>query len=122
MQIWIEIEENGNCGYHPLQTFEVRGRPETGAAVVVESLPGASGPSEVVGWCSEGGGPCGVTVVLVGDSGAGTSRLIRGGDNGLRVRPAGSGGEWSLKSGDQSGEPYILLPEAAVYRVVDPEN
>ena len=120
-QIWIDIEDNENCGYFPMQTFEMRGSPETSPSVVVDDLPGpegSEGPQEIVGWCSEGGGtPCEVTVVLVGDSGAGESRLINGGDNGIRIRPAGSSEPWSLDAGRQRGEPYILLVSEASYRL-----
>jgi hypothetical protein len=109
-QVWIDIEENENCGYHPLQTFEPQGLPQVAPSVVIEEVSGGAGPHEVVGWCSDGGGsPCDVTVVVIGDSGAGRSRLVMGGDNGVRLRPAGSATAWSLAARDQRGEPYILL-------------
>jgi len=82
-QVWIEIEENDNCGYHPLQTFEQQGEPTSYSSVVVEDVAGAEGPHEVVGWTTEdGGGPCDVTVILIGDSGSGQSILVHGGDAG----------------------------------------
>ena len=110
-QVWIEIEDNENSGYHPLQTFESRGIPETAPSVVIEDVAGATGAQEVVGWCSDGdGSPCDVTVVVVGDSGAGMSRLVMGGDNGIRIRLAGSTAAWSLSAPGQRGEPYMLLP------------
>ena len=116
--IWIDIEDNDNCGYFPMQTFEMRGVPETGPSVVVDDLPGSEGPQQVVGWCSDGGGmTCEVTVVLVGDSGAGESRFINGGDNGVRIRPVDSSEPWSLDAEHQRGEPYILLVSDAGYRL-----
>ena len=118
-QIWIEIEDNENCGYFPTQVFEARSAPETGSAVEVEELAGFSGRQTLVGWCSDrGGSPCEVTVVVVGDSGAGESRLIRGGDHGVRIRPADSKEEWALESPSQRGEPYILLNPATAYRMI----
>jgi hypothetical protein len=109
-QVWIDIEENENCGYHPLQTFESQGVPQVAASVVIEEGVGVAGAYEVVGWCSDrGGSPCDVTVIVIGDSGAGRSRLVMGGDNGVRLRPAGTAAAWSLASPDQRGEPYILL-------------
>ena len=50
-----------------------------------------------------------MTVLLIGDSGAGQSRLIRGGDAGVRLRPTSSTEEWSVDSPNQVGEPYIIL-------------
>lgn len=117
-QIWIEVEDNDNSGYFPIQTFEVRSAPESGKTVEVSELPGSKGPQEITGWCSENdGSPCGVTVVLIGDSGAGESRLIRGGDHGVRIRPAGHAEAWSLDAEAQRGEPYVLLDSDADYRL-----
>ena len=115
--IWIELEDNENCEYYPVQTFETRADPESGISVEVDELPGAEGPQEIVGWCAETGGPCDVTVVLIGDSGSGESRLIKGGDHGIRIRRAGSDEPWSLTSATQRGEPYILLNTTARYRL-----
>jgi len=123
LQIWIDLEENENCGYYPLQTFETRGEQEFGKSVVLETLPGKSQPHEVIGWCSDfGGSACDVTVVLVGDSGAGSSRLVKGGDFGLRIRPVGPTDEWSINATNQFGEPYLLLPEEAAYCLIDGNN
>lgn len=117
-QVWIEIEDNENCGYFPMQTFEMRAAPETGSSVRVDELPGSAGPQEITGWCSEGGSsPCEVSVVLIGDSGAGESRLIKGGTHGVRIRPAGSNEPWSLESDSQRGEPYVLLDSRAPYQL-----
>ncbi len=117
-QIWIEVEDNDNSGYFPIQTFEARSEPETARLVEVAELPGSDGPQHITGWCStNGGSPCDVTVVLIGDSGAGESRLVRGGDHGVRIRPTSSAEEWSLESKMQRGEPYLLLSSDAEYRL-----
>ena len=50
-------------------------------------------------------------------SGAGESRLVKGGDHGVRIRPAGSGEPWSLTAEEQRGEPYLLLTSDAGYRL-----
>ncbi len=119
-QVWIDIEDNENCGYYPTQTFEMRGIPETGSAVEVDELPGATDPQRIVGWCSDGGGtPCEITVVTIGDSGAGESRLIKGGDYGVRVRPATAAESWSIDAPTERGEPYILLDSEARYRLIE---
>ncbi len=117
-QVWIEIDDNENSGYFPVQTFEALGQPERGSSVVVDDVPGRDGPQEIVGWCSDNGGqPCDVAVILVGDSGSGQSRLVRGGDNGIRMRSAGDQTVWALAAAGQAGEPYILLSTAVGYRL-----
>ena len=109
-QIWIEIDDNENCGYFPVQVFEVLGQPEKGRRLVAEEVPGRTGPQEIVGWCSDDGGtPCEVVAVVIGDSGSGQSRLVRGGDNGIRMRSADSTADWDLDNHDQAGEPYLLM-------------
>ena len=107
VQVWIEIDENENCGYFPTQVFEARGEESVAESVVVDQ----SGLHEVIGW--QDGAPFPVRVVPVGDSGAGQSTLVYGGNNGIRMRQAGSDDAWSEDSGDQIGEPYLLLAEGA---------
>lgn len=102
-QVWIEIEENENCGYFPIQVFEARGVERVADSAIIEHL----GRQQVVGW--EDGVPAEVRVVPVGDSGAGESLLIYGGNNGVRCRPASSSGPWSVDNEGESGEPYLLL-------------
>ncbi len=107
-QVWIDIEDNENCGYFPMQTFEARGVESVAESVVLEDVSGFEGRCEVIGWSDEG--RCEIRVVAIGDSGAGESILIYGGNNGIRLRPSGSGTEWSLDATEQFGEPYMLLP------------
>ncbi len=110
-RIYVEVEENPNSWYLPLQTFETRGEPKTASAIRVDAISGSDGPHDVVGWSSEGGGtPCDVTYVEISDSGAAVSLLVMGGDYGIRMRPANSPGPWSLDDETQRGDPYALLP------------
>lgn len=121
--IFIDIEENDNCGYHPMQTFETVGDERVYAAVQIPDVYARTGPHVVVGWHSEdGGGPCPVTVVEVTDSGASTSLLIAGGDCGIRLRPAQAHAEapaWKLGDPNQWGEPYLLLPPETALAPLD---
>ena len=103
-QVWIEIDENDNCGYFPIQVFEARGTEQVANSIVVEH----NGRQEVVGW--EDGAPTTVRVVPVGDSGVGESLLIYGGNNGVRMRRASLSEPWSIRNDRESGEPYLLLP------------
>ena len=115
-QIMIDIEDNDNSGYFPVQVFETQGEPRTSAVITVPSIPGSDEPHEVVGWCSvagKGGGPCDVTAVRVGDSGSGRALMIHGGDHGIRLRPAASGSKWNLEAGEQKGEPYMMLASSS---------
>ena len=110
-QVWIDIEDNDNCGYSPMQTFEVRGVGRSAASVVLESVTGVDGRCEVVGWSDIGRSE--VRVVAVGDSGAGESILVHGGNHGIRMRASGDSSEWSLDSSAEFGEPYLLLPSGS---------
>lgn len=117
-RIFIDVEENPNCGYHPMQTFETRTEEREVDELWVPGMPGEDGPHLVVGWCSEGGdGPCPLTLVEVTDSGAAVSMLVMGGDYGLRIKPEGSG-EWSLDAAEQWGEPYMLLDPGGLHREI----
>lgn len=102
-QIWIEIEENENCGYFPMMVFQATGQERAASSVFVD----LNGEHEVIGW--EDGAPTAVRVVRVGDSGAGTSTLIYGGNNGIRLRPAGATSPWRLDAEDQFGEPFLSI-------------
>jgi len=106
----IDIEDNDNSGYFPIQVFETQSEPRIANVITIPNIPESDEPHDVVGWCSEDGGrPCEVTAVLVGDSGAGQVMMIHGGDHGIRLRPSSSDTPWSLDSSDQIGEPYLLL-------------
>ena len=107
----IDLEENENSGYFPIQIFETQGKPRSVKMITVPNIPESDAPHDVVGWCSDdGGSACNVTVVAVGDSGLGQVTMIYGGDHGIRLRPSSSKSIWSLNETDQSGEPYMLLP------------
>ena len=112
-QIWIEVEENPNCGYLPLRTYSSIGEERSATSVLV-AYSSDEGRTEVTGWSSEGGGSqCAVRWVRVGDSGEGESILVYGDDWGVRLRPEGSPSNWDLAAPDQSGEPYLLISPSA---------
>ena len=109
-QIMIDIEDNENSGYFPIQVFEVQSEPRSAAMIIITDMPGANEPYDVVGWSSTGGGTaCEATAVTISDSGSGQATMIHGGDFGIRTRPSSSSSDWSIKSEDQKGEPYLLL-------------
>ena len=115
-QVWIDIEDNDNCGYFPMQTFEARGVERVASSVVLESVTNVEGRCEIVGWSDEG--RCDVRVIQVGDSGAGESILVYGDNHGIRLRPSNSEGEWMLGAPHEFGEPYMLLPAGTVVEFI----
>ena len=116
-QVWIDIEDNDNCGYFPMQTFEVRGVERVASSVVLDSVTNVEGRCEVVGWSDEG--VCDVRVVAVGDSGAGESVLVYGGNHGIRLRSYKIADAWSLWSPEEFGEPYMLLPSLSEVEFIE---
>ncbi len=116
-QVWIDIEDNDNCGYFPMQTFEVRGQERIASSILLDDVTSVEGRCEAVGWSEEG--RCAVRVVPVGDSGAGESILVYGGNHGIRLRSADSGSDWSLESEDEFGEPYMLLPTGSEIEFIE---
>ena len=113
-QIWIEIEENPNCGYLPLRTYSSIGEEQSARSVLLAYTEGGE-LTEVTGWGPDNGGaPCEVHWVRVGDSGEGESVLVYGGDWGVRLRPSPSQAEWCMTAPDQSGEPYLLLAPGVI--------
>ena len=107
-QVWIDIEDNDNCGYFPILTFEVRGTERVANRVVLDDVTNVDGRCEIVGWSDAG--QCEVRVVPVGDSGSGESILVHGGNHGIRLRSQRAGDAWSLESSSEFGEPYLMLP------------
>ncbi len=110
-QIWVDVEENPNSEYLPMRVFETQGEEIVASAIRVSEVSGGEGPHEIVGWSSDGDGtPTDITYAPVTDSGAAISILVVGGDFGVRMRPVGATGVWSLDGDAQRGEPYLLLP------------
>ena len=59
----------------------------------------------------EPGSPVPAMYAPVSDSGQARAHLVYGGDFGIRFRPSGSAGDWSLDDPDQWGEPYVVLTD-----------
>ncbi|MBI2964694.1 MAG: hypothetical protein HYY34_00660 [Chloroflexi bacterium] len=122
-QIYVEVEENPNCAYSPLQTFQTLEPPKTATALVVPEVSGGRGAHAVVGWGSaRGGSACPVTYARVTDSGAGSSLLISGGDFGIRLKPLGDRTPWKIGAAGQWGEPYMLTDAAAAVTPIEGET
>jgi hypothetical protein len=61
----------------------------------------------VTGWSSAG--PCVAMSALAEDSGEGVVLLVYGGDEGLRLQPAGSADDWDISNSAQWGEACLML-------------
>jgi hypothetical protein len=111
-QVFLEVEENENCDYMPLQVYEGKADPVPVSRVRLFEPGRPRGVYEVAGWASEGSGaPTAAMYVPVSDSGQAEVHLVYGGDWGVRLRPADSVEEWDLDSPDQWGEPYLMLTD-----------
>ena len=108
--IFLEVEDNENCEYMPLQVYEAHSDPVPIFEVNLEEPGRPPGVYSVTGWSSEGGGtPCPAMYAPVSDSGQAVVHLVYGGDWGVRFKPQGSEHPWDLGNADQWGEPYIML-------------
>ena len=112
--IYIEIEENDNCEYMPMQLYEAQDDPVPVHRVKLFDPEMPHGIYDVTGWSSEkGGSPTSAVYVPVADSGQAIVHLVCGGDWGIRLRQSGINEEWDVNSPNQFGEPYLMLTDAA---------
>ena len=112
--IYLEIEENDNCEYMPMQVYEAQADSVPVRRVRLFEPDRPHGVYEVTGWSSEDSGtPSLAMYVPVSDSGQATVHLVSGGDWGVRLRPEGRDEEWDLDSPSQWGEPYLMLTDQA---------
>jgi hypothetical protein len=112
--IFLEVEENPNCGYMPLQVYEAHREPVPIRKLILAEPDRPHGVYWVTGWSSEGGGtPCPAMYTPVSDSGQGVAHLVYGGDWGIRLKPEASDEDWDIASPNQHGEPYLALIDEA---------
>ncbi|MBM3932700.1 MAG: hypothetical protein FJ319_00055 [SAR202 cluster bacterium] len=107
--IYLEIEQNPNCDYMPMQVYDPHLEAVPVRRVRIEDPGHPFGVYEVTGWSSERGGtPCPAMYAPIMDSGAAEAHLVYGGDWGVRLRPEGSNEPWDVSSPRQWGEPYVI--------------
>lgn len=110
--IYIEVEENENSEYMPMQVYEALSPPRPIHKVRLIGHGNAVGIYDVIGWSSENGGsPCPAMYAPVSDSGQAVVHLIFGGDWGIRLRQETSPLDWRVGSPAQFGEPYLMLTD-----------
>jgi hypothetical protein len=112
--IYLEVEENPNCSYMPMQAYEQQEEPVPVFRVRLSEPGRPAGIYVVTGWSSEGGGtPCPAMYAPVSDSGQASVHLVFGGDWGVRLKPEDSEEAWHVESDGQFGEPYLMLTDPA---------
>ena len=113
--IEVDVEAGRNCDLSVTRMFEALEPPREARWVAAAFRPdGWEGACDVAGWAD--GAPAPAMAAKVSDSGDGVLTLVYGGDEGLRLRPAGSSTEWSLDDPAQWGEPCLLLDAATEVR------
>ena len=114
--IYIEVEDNDNCDYMPMQVYEPQAESRPITQVRLEDPDRPHGLYAVTGWSSEGDGtPVDAMYAPVSDSGQARAHLVYGGDWGVRLKLVDIDEEWDTDSPKQFGEPYlILLDDAAI--------
>ena len=108
--IYIEVEDNDNCDYMPMQVYEPQAEPRLIIEVRLEEPDRPHGLYNVIGWSSEGDGTAmDAMYAPVSDSGQARAHLIYGGDWGIRLKPVELNEDWDIDSPNQFGEPYLIL-------------
>ena len=109
----VEVPPNPNCEPVDLRLFHDVEAAQPVHRVCLERTPDRPAWYEVVGWTAAGA-PCPAWAQRVDDSGEGVAVLIHGGDAGVRLRPEGAAGPWTLDDPQQWGAPFLLLADDPV--------
>jgi hypothetical protein len=115
MFIEVEVEAGDNCDFSFTRIYISIKDPKLVTRVQAPSLRGEIDHFVVTGWSAEG--PTQARLATVDDSGEGTVLLVYGGDEGIRLRPAGSNDQWSLDAPNQWAEPCLLLDPNAQFEI-----
>ena len=107
MLVEVEVVSGENSPLDLHRMFDLLTDPIEVVRVYATNPMGEDLWCRVTGWSSQG--PCPAQSALAEDSGEGVVLLVYGGDQGLRLQPAGSGEEWDLASAGQWGEACLML-------------
>lgn len=107
MFIEVEVEAGDNCDFSFTRVYSSTEDPKLITRVQAPGPRGEIDHFDVIGWSTQG--PTPARLATVDDSGEGRVLLVYGGNEGIRLRPAGSNDQWSLDASDQWGEPCLLL-------------
>ena len=109
MLVEVEVVGGENSPLDLHRMFDLLTSPTEVVRVFATNPIGEDLWCHVTGWSSEG--PCLAMSALAEDSGEGVVRLVYGGDQGLRLQPAGSPDDWDLANSVQWGEACLMLAE-----------
>ena len=107
MLVEVEVTGGENSPLDLHRMFDLLSDPIQVARVFATNPMGEDLWCEVTGWSSQGA--CTAMSALAEDSGEGVVLLIYGGDEGLRLKPAGSDDDWDLANSAQWGEACLML-------------
>lgn len=107
MFVEVEVSQSANCPMSLTRVFDAMKTPVPVSRVMASSPEDEDQMCDVIGWSSSG--PCAAYTALVEDSGEGIARLVYGGDEGIRLKPAGFEEPWDLDNPHQWGEACLLL-------------
>lgn len=113
MLLEIDVIAGKNSPMDLNRVFDLLSKPRAISRLYTADPAGQDQWCEVTGW--EASGPCPAFAALSEDSGEGVVLLVYGGDDGIRLKPLGSGEGWDLASGDQWGEACLLLGKDAPF-------
>ncbi|MCH7737708.1 MAG: hypothetical protein IH872_09965 [Chloroflexi bacterium] len=107
MLVEVEVVSGENSPMDLHRMFDLLTDPIEVMRVFATNPVGEDLWCQVTGWSSQG--PCAAMSALAEDSGEGVVLLVYGGDEGLRLQPAGSGDDWELTNSAQWGEACLML-------------
>ena len=114
MLLEVEVVSGANSPLDLHRMFDLLSPPAEVRRVWATSPSGEDGWCEITGWGEDG--PCPAMAALSEDSGEGVVLLVYGGDEGVRLRPAGTAGEWDLMSPIQWGEACLMLDKDTLFQ------
>ena len=107
MQVEVEVVGGENSPLDLHRMFDLLSDPIEVMRVFATNPMGEDLWCRVTGWSSQG--PCAAMSALAEDSGEGVVLLVYGGNEGLRLQPAGSSDVWEITNSNQWGEACLML-------------
>ncbi len=107
MLVEVEVVSGENSPLDLHRMFDLLTDPIEVVRIFATNPMGEDLWCRVTGWSSNG--PCAAMSAQAEDSGEGVVMLVYGGDEGVRLQPAGSGDDWDLANLSQWGEACLML-------------